>query len=325
MNDLDELRGWEAGAPPLDDETRHRARIRLFAAMNERPAAVRPAAARPPGRRPVLRIALAGLVTAAVAGTVLVTVDGGNEGQQARPPAGSSPNVANVAVTKVLNGAAAWEREHEKQTVVPRDDQFLYSKRIIKETERKTGEVRTYTDEMWDSVDGSQRSLSMELGKIMWEEPLGKGEGVWPPRRWDELKKLPTDPRKLVPAIVSMGTSDKRISELTKDERWQAYFLLGELLKAPALPEGLRAAAYEGLALVPGVKTVEGVEDSAGRAGVGIAYPGHFKGRYLIFDAKSHEFLGFRDERISRDGKKTYVQLSHTVEWAVVDRVRQRP
>ncbi|CAM5230479.1 hypothetical protein SALBM135S_08309 [Streptomyces alboniger] len=233
--------------------------------------------------------------------------------------------MANIAAAKVLSGAAAWERKHEKQTVVPRDDQFLYSKRIIRETERKTGKVRTYTDEMWDSVDGSRRSLSMELGKTMWEEPLEKGEEVWPPRRWDELKKLPTDPAKLVPAIVSGGTSDKPVSELTKDERWQAYFLLGELLKAPALPEGLRAAAYEGLALVPGVKTVEGVKDSAGRTGVGIAYPGHFKGRYLIFDAKSYAFLGFRDERISRDGKRTYIQLSHTVEWAVVDKVRQRP
>ncbi|MEV7191577.1 CU044_5270 family protein [Streptomyces sp. NPDC093510] len=320
MNELDELRGWEAGAPPLDDDTRHRARIRLFAAMNEQPAAVRPLR-----RRPVLRIALAGLVTAAVAATVLVAVDGTEEGQQAKPPADSSPNVANVAAVKVLSGAAAWERKHEKQTVVPRDDQFIYSKRIIKETEERTGEVRTYTDEMWDSVDGSRRSLTMELGKIMWEEPMGEGEGVWPPRRWDELKKLPTDPEKLVPAIVSMGTSDKPVSAFTKDDRWQAYFLLGELLKAPTLPEGLRAAAYEGLALVPGVKTVEGVEDSAGRTGVGVAYPGHFKGRYLIFDAKSHEFLGFRDERVSRDGKKTYVQLSHTVEWAIVDKVRQRP
>ncbi|WP_055702986.1 MULTISPECIES: CU044_5270 family protein [Streptomyces] len=318
MNELDELRGWDAGAPPLDDDTRHRARVRLFAAMNGPAAAVRPVR-----RRPVLRIALAGLVAAAVAATVVVTVDGAKDGQQAGP--GSSPSVANVAAAKVLHGAAAWEREHEKQTVVPRDDEFIYSKRIITETERKTGEVKSYTDEMWDSVDGSKRSLSMELGRVMWEEPLGKGGGVWPPRRWDELKKLPTDPEKLVPAIVSMGTSDKPISAFTEDERSEAYFLLGELLKSPTLPEGLRAAAYEGLALVPGVKTVEGVEDSAGRTGVGIAYPDQYKGRYLIFDATSHEFLGFRDERISRDGKKRYVQLSHTVEWGVVDKVRQRP
>ncbi|MEU1114969.1 MULTISPECIES: CU044_5270 family protein [unclassified Streptomyces] len=316
MNELDELRGWEAGAPPLDDDTRHRARVRLFAAMNERPTAVRPSR-----RRPVLRIAVTGLVAAAVAATFLVAHDGAGDGHRPRPPA----EVTEVAVAKVLNGAAARERKHGQRTVVPRDDQFLYSKRVIEETEQKTGEVRTYTDEMWDSVDGSKRSLSMELGRVMWEEPMGKGEGVWPPRRWDELKKLPTVPERLVPAIVSMGNSDTPISALTKDDRWQAYFLLGELLKAPTLPGGLRAAAYEGLALVPGVKTVEGVEDSAGRPGVGIAYPSRFEGRYLIFDPKSYAFLGFRDERVSRDGKKTYTQLSHTVEWAVVDKVRQRP
>ncbi|MEV5609428.1 CU044_5270 family protein [Streptomyces sp. NPDC052225] len=317
-DELDLLRSWEA--PPLDDDARHRARVALFAAMNEPPSA-----ARPLRRRAVLRIALTGVATAAVATAVLVQVDGGRQEPRAEPPASSSPRLVGVSARTVLHGAAAWDREHEKQQGVPRDDQFVYSKRIIKETERKTGEVKSYTDEMWESVDGSKRSLSMELGRTMWEEPMGPGEGVWPPRKWDDLKKLPTDPAELVPAIVSMGTSDKPISAFDKDERSQAYFLVGELLKWPALPPGLRAAAYEGLALIPGVETVPDVKDSAGRPGVGIAYPEGFKGRYLIFDRTSYAFLGFRDERTSRSGKKTYIQLSHTVEWGIVDRVRQRP
>ncbi|MFF3641831.1 CU044_5270 family protein [Streptomyces sp. NPDC002564] len=322
MNELDELRGWDAGAPPLDDDARHRARVRLFAAMNERPPAVRPSR-----RRPVLRIAVTGLVAAAVAAALLVAADGTTKEQRAESPPTGSPRVAHVTAAKVLHGAAARERAHEKRTVVPRDDQFLYSKEIVTETERRTGKVTRFTNEMWDSVDGSRRSLSMELGTPMWEEAMDreKGEGVWPPRRWAELKQLPTDPEKLVPVIIEMRATDKTIGAFTKDERWDAYFLLGELLKSPVLPGGLRAAAYEGLALVPGVRTVHGVEDSAGREGVGIAYPGAFKGRLLIFDAKSYEFLGLRDERTSPDGKKTYVQLSHTVDWAVVDRVWQRP
>jgi hypothetical protein len=68
------------------------------------------------------------------------------------------------------------------------------------------------------------------------------------------------------------------------------------------------------------------VEDSAGRTGVGIAHAWRgSNGAYLIFDPASYEFLGFRDERISASGKKKYIQLSHVVDWGIVDRVRQRP
>ncbi|MBO1333365.1 CU044_5270 family protein [Streptomyces sp. VRA16 Mangrove soil] len=314
-DELDLLRAWEE--PPLDDDARHRTRVALFTAMNEQSSAVGS-----PRRRTVLRIGLTGAVTAAVAATVLVQIDGERDGQRA----GGSPHLASVGAQRVLNGAATWERKHAKKHGVPRDDQFIYSKRIIKETEEGTGKVTSYTDEMWESVDGTKRSLSMELGRTMWEEANNSGGGVWPPRRWRDLKKLPTDPERLVPAIISFGKSDRPISEFDEDERSEAYFMLGELLKWPALPSELRAAAYEGLALVPGVTTVPGMKDSAGRTGVGIGAPkGHFKDKVLIFDPTSYEFLGFRDRRISASGKKSYVQLSHTVDWAIVDKVRQRP
>ncbi|MGW2530369.1 CU044_5270 family protein, partial [Streptomyces sp. NPDC001595] len=276
-------------------------------------------------RRHALRLAGAALVATAVTGSAILLGTDGSGGSGA--PGTSTPRVENAAAT-VLNGAAAWEREQEKEPVAPRDDQFIYSKRIIKETETKTGQVKTYTDEMWDSVDVSKPSLSMELGREMWEEPAGKGGGVWPPRKWSELKKLPHEPEKLISVIVSSGGSDDRsISDLDELNRYEAYWLLGELLKNPVLPQGLRPAAYEALALVPGVKTIPGVKDSAGRTGVGIAHTGRgsCKSKYLIFDPASYEFLGFRDERISASGKKKYIQLSHVVDWGIVDRVRQLP
>ncbi|ARX81381.1 MULTISPECIES: CU044_5270 family protein [Streptomyces] len=322
-DELELLREWDADAAPLTGPARDRARHRLLNAMAH---ADRPTGTGP-GRRRALRLAAAAVVATAVTGTaVLIGTDGSGEDGA---PGTSTPRVENAAA--VLNGAAAWERKREKEPVAPRDDQFIYSKRIIKETEQKTGEVKTYTDEMWDSVDVSKPSLSMELGREMWEEPAGKGGGVWPPRKWSELKKLPQDPKKLIWAIVSLdlrGASDDRpISDLDKPNRYEAYWLLGELLKNPVLPQGLRPAAYEALALVPGVKTIPGVKDSAGRTGVGIAHTGRepYDGKYLIFDPASHEFLGFRDERTSASGKKKYVQLSHVVDWGIVDRVRQRP
>ena len=322
MNDeLELVREWDADAAPLTGPARDRARHRLLNAM----AHADQRTGTGPGRRRALRLAVGAVVATVVTGTaVLIGTDGSGEGGA---PGMSTPRVENAAAT-VLNGAAAWEREQEKEPVAPRDDQFIYSKRIIKETEQKTGKVKTYTDEMWDSVDVSKPSLTMELGREMWEEPAGKGGGVWPPRKWSELKKLPQDPEKLISAIVSFGGSDDRsISDLDKLGRVEAYWLLGELLKNPGLPQGLRPAGYEALALVPGVKTIPGVKDSAGRTGVGIAYAerGSYKGKYLIFDPASYEFLGFRDERISASGKKKYIQLSHVVDWGIVDRVKQRP
>ncbi|MFD0415161.1 CU044_5270 family protein [Streptomyces sp. NPDC127108] len=319
-DELELLREWDADAAPLTDPARDRARHRLLNAM----AHADQRTGTGPGRRRALRLAAAAVVATAVTGTaVLIGTDGSGEGGA---PGTSTPRVQNAAV--VLNGAAAWERKQEKEPVAPRDDQFIYSKRIIKETEQKTGEVKTYTDEMWDSVDVSKPSLSMELGREMWEEPTGK---VWPPRQWSELKKLPQDPKKLIWAILSLGSrvksDDRPVSDLDKLERYEAYWLLGELLKNPVLPQGLRPAAYEALAIVPGVKTIPGVKDSAGRTGVGIAHTGRgsHEDKYLIFDPASYEFLGFRDERTSASGKKKYSQLSHVVDWGIVDRVRQRP
>ncbi|MGW6579003.1 CU044_5270 family protein [Streptomyces globisporus] len=323
MNDeLELVREWDADATPLNGPAKALARHRLLHAMAHADKRTGTGLS----RRHALRFVAAAVVATAVTGTaVLIGTDGSGEGGA---PAASTPRLEYAAVT-VLNGAAAWEREQEREPVAPRDDQFIYSKRIIKETEQKTGQVQTYTDEMWDSVGVSKLSLSMELGREMWEEPAGKGNGVWPPRKWSELKKLPQDPERLVLAILSAGSrpDGRSIGDLDEPHRYEAYWLLGELLKNPVLPQGLRPAAYEALAHVPGVKTIPGVQDSAGRTGVGIAHTGRgsYKSKYLIFDPVSYEFLGFRDERTSASGKETYAQLSHVVEWGIVDRLRQRP
>ncbi|MFJ2770154.1 CU044_5270 family protein [Streptomyces sp. NPDC087300] len=334
MNELDELRDWEAGAPPLDDGTRHRARVRLFAAMNEQDAPPRP----PWHRRPVLRIALAGAVAAAVTGTVLVAVDSGGQGDpRANPPASSAPSMRDVSARAVLNGAAAYAREHER-TVAPRDDQFIYTKEIIKETEKGTGEVKRHVDENWRSVDGSQRSWIMEIGKGWWSEPLKENEGMWPPRDWGTLKKLPRDPEKLILSLLHKTGPDDRndsLDEITDQEWSDIHFSLAGLLKlVPVMPEGLRPAAYEALGMIPGVKAVPDQKDAKGRTGVAITYDdptlpegSSGYGGFFIFDPETYRFLGFRDMRASGEGKamKQYVQLSYLESWAITDRAKQRP
>ncbi|WP_326790367.1 CU044_5270 family protein [Streptomyces sp. NBC_00151] len=327
-DELELLRDWDANAVPLIDPVRAKARHRLLNTIAR--AQQHPDAA--PSRRHALRLATAAVVAVTVTGGTVVLITEGGDGEGDRPgradrvPGTATPRMENVSAATVLNGAAAQTGKDEKP-VAPRDDQFIYSKRIIKETERKTGAVKTYEDVNWDSVDGSKRSLTMELGRVIWEEPLKKGESVWPPREWSKLKKLPTDPEKLIPDIVDGGPSSRSMSDFTAQEWFDAYFMLGELLKWPVLPQGLRPAAYKALALVPGVEAIPGVKDSAGRTGVGISCPKSpfAKGKYLIFNPESYEFLGFRDERTSTSGDKTYIQLSHVVDWAIVDRMKQRP
>jgi hypothetical protein len=315
-DELELLRDWDADAPPLTEPARAQARHRLLNTITRTER--HPDGG--PSRRRALRLATAGVVAMAITGTaVLITTEG--EGPDRAGT--NAPQMRNAAAVTVLNRAAAYA-DHQETPVAPRDDQFIYSKRIIKETDRKTGKVKTFVDVNWDSVDGSKRSLTMERGNVIWEEPMQQGESVWPPREWSKLKKLPTDPEKLVPAIIS--ARDRSIDDLSGFDWFRAYFQLGELLKSPVLPPGMRPAAYEALALVRGVKAIAGVKDSAGRTGVGIAYTGQGaqKGSYLIFDAESYEFLGFRSEGSTASGR-TYIQLSHTVEWAIVDRLRQRP
>ncbi|CCK30689.1 hypothetical protein BN159_6310 [Streptomyces davaonensis JCM 4913] len=336
LRELRALRDFDTGVPPLDDQTRRRMRARLHQSMNDPTPVVR-------HRRPVLRIALTGVLTAAVVAGVLVAVrhdDGTARGGTAKPSAprsAATPALENVSAQTVLNGAAAYQREHE-EAVTPRDDQFIYTKEIIKETEQKTGTTKSYVDENWRSVDGSQASWIMEIGKGWWSQPLKENESVWPPQDWGSLEKLPTDPEELILEIGRHGLPGGKSDSLDdiSDEGWsQIHFSLAGLLKlVPVMPEGLRPAAYEALGMVPGVKVVPNQQDAKGRTGVAITYDDPTLpegttgfGGYFIFDPRTYEFLGFRDTRTSGDGAamKTYTQLSYLDSWAVVDKAKQRP
>jgi hypothetical protein len=316
MRELDLLREWDADTPPLTDQARARARFRLHQAMLA-PTTLAPATVR---RRPVLRMAMAGVAAAAVATSVVVAEN--NE---------SSPRTQPVSATTVLHGAAIEERRTERP-IAPRDDQFLYTKEIIKEIPAGGGgRTRTYVDESWNSVDGSKKSYVSELGRKQWVPVYGPGQGTWPPSKWTELKLLPTDPRKLAIVLRDMGGKPDYSKPMKAGDWPMTQYFLSGLLRRPVLPNGLRSAAYEALATVPGIKVVPNQKDADGRAGIGIRFvpigPGtvrsHPRPPLLVFDAKTYRYLGMRDQRTA--GGKTYEQWSYVAASAVVDRVMQRP
>ncbi|MBK3580775.1 CU044_5270 family protein [Streptomyces sp. MBT65] len=311
MRGLEPLREWDADTPPLTDAARARARFRLYETMSA------PAAQVTVGRRPFLRMAVAGVATAAVATTVLVA---GNNS--------SSPHTRPVSATTVLHGAAAEERRLEKP-IAPRDDQFIYTKEIIKETPTKGGGTRTYVDESWNSVDGSKKSYVSELGRKQWVPVYRPGQGTWPPTKWTELRQLPTDPGKLVIALRDMGGKPDYSQPMRAADWPMTQVFVSGLLRAPVLPKGLRSAAYEALATVPGIKVLPHQKDADGREGIGIQYvgapgtPWAHGGPILVFDPKTYRYLGMRDRRTA--GGTTYDQWSYVAASAVVDRVMQRP
>ncbi|MFF3313606.1 CU044_5270 family protein [Streptomyces sp. NPDC002952] len=296
--------------------------------MKEREAVTSPLAGTSVRRRPALRMALAAAATAVVASTAVSVFDGNSHGTTA------SPRMQSVNAATVLNAAAVRERAHEK-TLAPRDDQFIYTKEIVKETERKSGTSRAYVDENWKSVDGSKRSWTMELGKGWWSGPA-KGQGeVWPPTNWDELKKLPTDPEKLILAVRTPdgppSTQPKSVADIKKQEWPTIHFALAGLLyRTPVMPEGLRPAAFEALAKIPGVTATPGVKDAKGRAGIAISYKDNSQDwtwdTVFIFAKDTHEFLGFKSTRTpDNGGGKTYDQLSYLDSYAVVNKAKQHP
>ncbi|MEV6104181.1 CU044_5270 family protein [Streptomyces sp. NPDC051940] len=303
MNELELLKEWDADAAPLGDQARRDARSRLLAAVG---------GARPPvRRRAVLRVSVAAAASAAVATTYVVR-DEDDHAEQDRAVPRMQP-----AAAVVLNRAAERERATYKPVVPPRDDQFIYTKVIHRETNQRTGAVKTYVNENWESIDGSKPSWGGEMGHGEWSKPSGKG--FWPPFDWETLTALPTDPDKLIVAVA--GPQPKK----DLDRYWaDVHFYLGSLLyKTVVMPKGLRAAAYEALGKIPGITVTPGQKSAKGREGVAISFPGAMWAVVIIFDPRTYECLGYRSERVS--GKNTYTQLIHQDRWAVVDRAKQRP
>ena len=314
MNEIELLREWDADAPPLTDTARARARFRLHQAM-QAPAAA-PAAV---GRRPLLRISVACAAAAAVTATVVVAQNTGEGAHRTQ----------TVSATTVLRGAAAEALRLEKP-LAPRGDQFIYTKEVIERTPVSGGPGKTYVDESWSSVDGSRKSNVSELGHTQWVPPAQKGQYSWPPTEWSKLERLPLDPGRLTVTLRETGTKPDFGRPTRADEWPMVQVFLSGLLRAPVLPKGLRSAAFEALAAVPGVEVLPGRTDVDGRAAVGVRYvggpagsPWASGGRVLLFDAKSYQYLGLR-ERVTAGGK-SYDQYQHVTAQGVVDRVLQRP
>jgi hypothetical protein len=283
-------------------------------------------------RRPLLGVLVAAAAAAAVTGTVVVADGLGDRGDDASPSV-SDAAARKVSVKKVLGDAADRVRDEEKgaEIDVPRDDQFIYIKETVKETDQKTGKTDTRPTENWESVDRRKRGWVNEIGHDgHWVPPLGKNESTFPPPGWKALEELPQEPVELIRHLArgpgGMGPKPKSLKDVKKNDWHLLQFSLRGLATRPIAPKGLRPAAFEALAMVPGMKAKAGVDDGKGRTAVGVLYDGKFtKEQMLLFDEDTADYIGDRDIRTTLNGKKSYEQFIYLEDYAVVDKVKQRP
>ncbi|MET8982742.1 CU044_5270 family protein [Streptomyces sp. NPDC004539] len=282
-----------------------------------------------PSRKRLRPVLLAGAVAAAAAVTV------------ALPPTPDDPFVPPVAnaspgVVQLLEDAAL-AAEHSELRVD--GDQFTYvrSKSAYGITSHACTPVTAgplQTRELWKSVDGASEGLliSTELGRLPIE---GDSDPEPTDQNYDNLRKLPTDPDKMLAWLYKHKEGEGR------PDADLAFDLAVQLLIESVMPPKTSAALYRAMAKIPGVVLVNDSVDAVGRHGTAVGFvhsDAHGASRQeMIFDPKTWKLLGERDVVLkdSRtnpgevcDGiiKAGSVQATSAIlERAIVDKPGQRP
>ena len=293
MDELTLLRELDADTPPPEPRAMYAARSRLRSEIAwERD--------RPSRWQAPRMFATAVAVAAAVAVGAIVL--GGAE-DAATPEMKVQLTAAGEWLDAASRDAAA---EAGVPGAVPRDDQYLYLREIVK----KDSGARLL-NESWLPVSGEGVTRSVELGRS-WDSPAG-----WMPVSWAFLKSLPTEPEELLLYARSWPQDGRSGGEpMSEDDYIQSYVaLMGLLRHDPPMPGGLRPAIFEALARIPGVEMTEDAVDARGRHGVGFKATPRFP--VDIIEPGTYEYLGQIDR-----GEE---QRSAVVERSVVDRIGQRP
>ncbi|TVL90251.1 CU044_5270 family protein [Streptomyces sp. SAJ15] len=236
------------------------------------------------------RLAIPTAVAASVVAGLLV-VTPGDRGATGEPQAGT------VNVAQVMERAADSVQDHK--VTRPRSDQWIYNKSAVRAP-------HYFEDEGWNRFDGKQHAFRRHGKIVVVDETLPAGDGVKGPKsyeQWyDNIVKLPTDPRKLLARVHSDASFDTLLDNFVDGKNGPPKALdfrrLSNILSyGVALPPELNAALYRALALVPGVEVLEQrVDDGAGRSSLAVRYVHRVHGKdtadYLFLDPKTYAFRG---------------------------------
>src|SRR6478672_3000525 len=309
MNDLDLIRDFAPDAPLLSDselsESRHRvlttiSRGRATSARGVRPPRVelRPGLTR--------RIAIGGVTVAAAAAITAGVLTGTH---RTAPALVTVP--AKLTAREVLEHAAS--AALKEPAVVPRDDQFVYTKVV------GGGGV---VEQSWLSVSGTRNGLteSPMNGKLQKSVQLGCVNGArkirTPGRDGKPLKgghkpipikgPVPMDgPVVTVPCTAertyfpdmpttaaAVGPYLEQTQGIRLNDLNDLSKTIGFMLESDYILPAQRAALYRFLATTPGLTIERHVRDISGRPGIGVVW--HFYGSKAmnIFDPRTFAYLG---------------------------------
>jgi hypothetical protein len=337
MNDLDLIRECTPEAPLLSSvelsDARHRvlttiARSRAASASGVRPprAELRTGTAR--------RIVIGG-VTVAAAAAITAGVLAGTH--RTTPAPVTAP--ATLTAREVLEHAAA--AALKEPVVVPRDDQFAYTKLV-----GAGGQVEL----SWLSIDGMRNGLieTPMNGKMQKIVQLGCVNGSrkirTPGRDGKPLKgghkpipikgPVPMDgPVVTVPCTperaffpdmpttaAAMGPYLERTQGVRLNDLNDLSKTVGFMLESDYIMPAQRAALYRFLATTPGLTVERHVRDVSGRPGIGVVW--HFYGSKAmnIFDPRTFAYLG-----MTTWGEQGQLGGDALVQTAIVDRAGEMP
>ncbi|MER5179779.1 CU044_5270 family protein [Streptomyces sp. NPDC002896] len=323
--------------PPSRDRDLPPGRHRVLREQLMREIRSEPAGAPKTWRRPAfVAPAVAAALSVAVVVGVTVTRD------SAAPP---RPETAMTQTPSTQSAARLLERiaraAEKRQLPDIRDDQFVYTKResyhwkmdpdkTLPEGCASTSEAYDYgVRELWESVDGRHVGLSREHrdnGRTV-ERPIAHQlPGKRMPNYYRQAEELPTDPEAMYRWLTQarQGRSGDEMA---------GFQTAARLLDDSLLPPRTQAALYRALARIPGLTVVEGAEDVAGRAGVGVMMKVTQGNRaVLVFDAQSLAYLG--DSTIDHSAPKNkcdgtdigdVVSATAVLDREVVNKAGQRP
>ncbi|MEU6236370.1 CU044_5270 family protein [Kitasatospora sp. NPDC047058] len=292
---------------------------------------------------PVTACALAGAVATGV--HVLSGEDGTGDGSGSSVATGpllttrigaADPNGATQLLGRISLAAA------ETSGPAVRADQFVYIGSTTATTYVKTvGDKSTLVSEelhlrqTWNSPDGAKGWL-IEPGNtgrdgITLEGPTETGKAPTANLNaptYNYLAGLPTDPDQLLQKIYTETKGQGRGPDQ------EAFTTIGDLLRGSYPPAALAGALYKAAAKIPGVVTVDGAVDAAGRHGVAVARLDETSGQRTewIFDRETFVFLGERTVQVEGTSGKDGMIKPGTVVFtvavttrAVVDRIKQAP
>jgi hypothetical protein len=315
MNDLDLIRDFAPNAPLLSLSELSVPRERVLTEMQGRHA-FRPAAAerrRAKRRGPARRIVIGGVTVAAAAAITTGVLAGGKTPAVVTVP-------AKLTAREVLEHAAS--AALKQPVVVPRDDQFVYTKVV------GGGGV---VEQSWLSVDGTRNGLtespmngklqkSVQLGcvngarkirtpgrdgkplkgghkPIVAKKPVPMdGPGVTVPMDGPVVTVPCTAERAFFPDMpttaAAMGPYLEQTQGIRLNDLNDLSKTIGFMLESNYILPAQRAALYRFLATTPGLTIERHVHDVSERPGIGVVW--HFYGSKAmnIFDPHSFAYLG---------------------------------